>query len=60
MTGQPAKRSQAVVMGDTAVEVVLSIRAEHDEGMLWVALGRAGWWRSWRVVRLAAIGGRLA
>jgi len=47
-------------MGDTAVEVVLSIRAEHDEGMLWVALGRAGWWRSWRVVRLAAIGGRLA
>ena len=44
MTNQPANRSQAAVMGDIAVEVVLSIRAEHAEGPLWDAATARLWW----------------
>ncbi len=39
-----ANRSQAAVMGDTAVEVTLSIRAEHAEGPLWDAATARLWW----------------
>ncbi len=31
-------------MGDTAVEVALSIRAEHAEGPLWDAVTARLWW----------------
>ena len=45
MTNQPAvNRSQGGVMGDTAVEVTLSIRAEHAEGPLWDAATARLWW----------------
>ena len=45
MTNQlAANRSQAAIVGDTAVEATLSIRAEHAEGPLWDAATARLWW----------------